>query len=106
VRRWHIAERWVAAALFAAGVILPAAALARRRADPPITLLFVSRRCPACQRAAARLDTAQLLVADSGNWPHARVVYDSSHVLSRALGIAAVPALVTVTAVVRYDFAR
>jgi thioredoxin-like negative regulator of GroEL len=96
----------VAAALFAAGVILPAAALARRRTDPPITLLFVSRRCPACQIAAARFDTAQLVVADSGNWAHGRVLYDSNHVLLRALGIAAVPALVAITAVVRYDVAR
>ena len=117
MRRRHVAERSIAAALFAAGVILPAAALVRRRPDPPHVLLFVSHRCSACETAAARLDSlvtrhAQraVILADSGNWsriaPHVRVALDSGHVLMRALGVAAVPALVTVTAVVRYDFAR
>ena len=77
-------------------------------------MLFVNRRCPHCFAAAARFDVAQaprrLLVADSGDWsrvvPHVRVMYDSSRALARALGVAAVPALVTVTTVVRYDFAR
>lgn len=112
-----LAERCVAAALLAAGILLPAAALARRRTDPTITVLFVSRHCPACRAAAARLDSLAMrraqrtvILADSGNWsriaPHVRVASDSGHVLARLLGIAAAPALVTVTAVVRYDFDR
>jgi hypothetical protein len=51
-----------------------------------------------------------VIVADSGNWsrlaPHLGVAIDSGRVLARVLGIAAAPAWVTVTAVVRYDFDR
>jgi hypothetical protein len=118
VRLRFLAERCVAAALLAAGLLLPAAALVRRRADPAITLLFVGHHCAACQAAAARLDSlAQLrrarrvvIVADSGNWsrlaPHLGIAIDSGHALARVLGIAAAPAWVTVTAVVRYDVDR
>ncbi len=88
------------AALFAAGVILPAAALARRRPDPPALVLFVRRGCPHCAVAAARFDSSPtqhaIIDADSG----------AGRVLARVLGVAAVPALVTISAVVRYDFAR
>jgi hypothetical protein len=109
--------RIIAAALLTAGILLPAAALARRRTDPPITLLFVSRRCPACRTAAARLDSVvrhranrAVILADSGDWsrlaPHVRVATDSGHALARLFGVAAEPAVVSVTAVVRYDLER
>lgn len=100
MRRRHIAERCVVAALLAAGVILPAAALARRRADPPALVLFIRRGCPHCAAAAVRFDSLPnrhaIIDADSG----------SGRALARLLGVAAVPALVTISAVVRYDFAR
>lgn len=85
------------AALIAAGIILPATALARRRADPPTLLLFVRHDCPYCLAAVARFDSSAarhaIIVADSG----------AGRALARALGVAAVPALVTIIASVRYQ---
>lgn len=84
------------AALVAAGVILPAAALARRRADPPALVLFVRHDCPYCIAATAHFDASAsrhaIIAADSG----------AGRALARALGVAAVPALVSISAVVRY----
>lgn len=112
-----LAERGIAAALLAAGILLPVAALARRRSGPPTALLFVSRGCARCLAAAAQFDSMTtrrgvraVLVVDSGSWatvaPHVLLARDSGHALARALSIRAVPALVSVTAVVRYDFDR
>jgi hypothetical protein len=117
VRFRSLAERGIAAALLAAGILLPVAALARRRTGTPTALLFVSRGCAHCLAAAARFDSMTtrrgvraVLVVDSGSWaavaPHVMLARDSGHALARALSIRAVPALVSITAVVRYDFDR
>ena len=117
MRTRFLTGRLVVATLVTAGLLLPAVALARRRADPPIALLFVSRRCAACRTAATRLDALvirrgihAIVLADSGDWsriaPHVRVAIDSGHVLARVFGIAAEPALASVTATVRYDLDR
>jgi hypothetical protein len=113
VRNRVLIERAVAAALLASGVVLPVAALARRKGPEPTELLFVARGCPHCQAAAARFDSAAarlrvraLLVVDSGSWsrvaPHVPVARDAEHLLARALGIRAVPAFVSVIATVHY----
>jgi hypothetical protein len=94
VRFRSLAERGIAAALLAAGILLPVAALARRRTGTPTALLFVSRGCGHCLAAAARFDS---MTTRRG----VRAV-----LLARALSIRAVPALVSITAVVRYDFDR
>jgi hypothetical protein len=117
VRFRFVAERGIAVALLAAGVLLPVAALARRRTGTPTALLFVSRGCGHCLAAAARFDSLTtrlgvraVLVVDSGSWakvaPHVTLARDSGHALARALSIRAVPAFVSLTAVVRYDFDR
>ncbi len=100
-----------------AGILLPVAALARRHTGTRTALLFVSRGCSHCPAAAARFDSLTtrlgvraILVVDSGSWttvaPHVTLARDSNHALARALAIRAVPAFVSITAVVRYDFDR
>jgi hypothetical protein len=112
-----LVERGLAAALLAAGLALPALAVARRHVDSPTVLLFVNRNCPHCVQSAIRFDASAfrlgvraVLVADSGNWarvaPHIARMFDADHTLARALGIRAVPALVTLRAAVRYDVGR
>jgi hypothetical protein len=113
----RVAARIVAAVLLAAGLALPAVALARRRVESPTVLLFVNRNCPHCVQSAARFDASAfrlgvhaVLVADSGNWgrvaPHIPRMLDADHTLARALAIRAVPAMVTLRAAVRYDVGR